>query len=89
MQCPRCQHENPLQPVFDTIVRSAVRLRDGLFSVLFQFDGELIHQRAQHNYTSEALEEAHRLFPTRPTRTLLAGRAIRGSTFTFTLPIKP
>ena len=70
------QSPTDVQPVFDTIVRSAVRLCDGLFSVLFQFDGELIHQRAQHNYTSEALEEAHRLFPTRPTRALLAGRAI-------------
>ena len=32
-----------VQPVFDTIVRSAVRLCDGLFSALFQFDGELLH----------------------------------------------
>src|SRR5207244_650633 len=65
-----------VQPVFDTIVRSAVRLCDGLFSALFQFDGELIYQVAQHNYTSEALEAAHRVFPARPTRALLSGRTI-------------
>ncbi len=40
-----------VQPVFDTIVRSAVRLCAGLFSALYQFDGELLHQGAQHNYT--------------------------------------
>jgi signal transduction histidine kinase len=65
-----------VQPVFATIVRSAVRLCDGLFSALYQFDGELIHLVAQHNYTPEALEAAHRVYPTPPTRTLLTGRAI-------------
>src|SRR5262249_33505572 len=33
-------------------------------------------QVAQHNYTPEALEVAQRVFPARPTRGLLAGRAI-------------
>jgi GAF domain-containing protein len=65
-----------VQPVFDTIVRSAVRLCDGLFSAVFQFDGERIHQVAQHNYTPEGLEQAHRIYPARPTRALLTGRAI-------------
>jgi GAF domain-containing protein len=65
-----------VQPVFDTIVRSVVRLCDGLFSALYQFDGELIHPVAQHNYTPEALEEVHRIFPARPTRGLGTGRAI-------------
>src|SRR5512132_800017 len=51
-----------VQPVFDTIVRSAVRLCDGLFSSLYRFDGEMVHPVAQHNYTPEALEEVHRIF---------------------------
>src|SRR3984893_6798754 len=68
--------QTDVQPVFDTIVRSAVRLCDGLFCALFQFDGELIHHVAQHNYTPEALEELHRVFPARPTRALFSGRAI-------------
>jgi GAF domain-containing protein len=68
--------QTDVQPVFDTIVRSAVRLCDGLFSALFQFDGELIHFVAQHNFTPEALQEARRLFPARPTRGLGTGRAI-------------
>ena len=65
-----------VQPVFDTIVRSAVRLCDGLFSGLLQFDGELIQHVAEHNFTPEALEEVRRIFPARPTRALYSGRAI-------------
>jgi two-component system, NtrC family, sensor kinase len=65
-----------VQPVFDTIVSSAVRLCDGLFSALFQFDGELLHLVAHHNYTRAALEAAHRIFPAPPTRAFGAGRAI-------------
>ena len=64
------------QPVFDTIVRSAVSLCDGLFSALYQFDGELIHQVAQYNFTPEALEAAHRVYPARPNRTSGPARAI-------------
>jgi GAF domain-containing protein len=68
--------QTDVQPVFDTIVRSAVRLCDGLSSSLHQFDGELLHHVAQHNFSSEALEAVHRICPARPTRALLAGRVI-------------
>src|SRR5262249_27755766 len=64
------------QPVFDTIVSRSVRLCRGLFSALYRFDGELLHLVAQHNYTPEALEAAHRVFPARPTRALFTGRTI-------------
>jgi GAF domain-containing protein/CheY-like chemotaxis protein len=65
-----------VQPVFDTIVRSAVRLCDGLFGALFQYDGELIDQVAQHNFSPEGLEEVRRLYPARPGRELGSTRAI-------------
>ena len=68
--------QTDVQPVFDTIVRSAVRLCNGLFCSLLQVDGELVYNVAQHNYTPEALEEVHRIYPTRPTRALPSGRAI-------------
>ncbi len=68
--------QTDVQPVFDTIVRSAVRLCDGLFGALYQFDGELLHRVAQHNYTPEALEASDRVYPARPTRALGTGRAI-------------
>ena len=68
--------QTDVQPVFDTIVKSAVRLCNGLFGALLQFDGELVHHVAQHNFTPEALDEVHRLYPARPTRFHGSGRAI-------------
>jgi len=65
-----------VQPVFDAIVLNAVRLCDGLFSALWQYDGELVHQVAQHNYTPEAREAAQRVFPTPPAGVGMLGRAI-------------
>jgi len=65
-----------VQPVFDTIVKSAVRLCGALFSGVYRFDGELLHHVAHHNYSSAALEEVGRRFPAPPTRTLGTGRAI-------------
>jgi GAF domain-containing protein/CheY-like chemotaxis protein len=66
-----------VQPVFDTIVQSAVRLCHGLFSALFQYDGELIDQVAQHNFTPEGLAEVRRLYPRRPGPGLGSTRAIQ------------
>src|SRR5262249_61402213 len=37
-----------LQPVFDTIAASATRLCDGLYGMVFRFDGELITVAAQY-----------------------------------------
>src|SRR5262249_47734886 len=65
-----------VQPVFDTIVKSAVRLCDGVFSGLYRFDGDLIHQVAQHNYRPEALDAARRVLPVRPSRDFAVARAI-------------
>jgi PAS domain S-box-containing protein len=65
-----------VQPVFDTIVESAVRLCNGLFSALFRYDGELIYQVAQHNFTPEALEHVRRIYPQRPSRDTGSARTI-------------
>jgi signal transduction histidine kinase len=65
-----------VQPVFDTIVESVVRLCDGLFSAMFTFDGELIHEVAQYNFTPEALAEVRRVYPARPSRAHGSARAI-------------
>jgi signal transduction histidine kinase len=70
------QSRTDVQPVFDTIVRSTVRLCRGLFSTVFQFDGALLHVVATHNLTSEGLAALHRLYPAPPSRTLAAARAI-------------
>jgi GAF domain-containing protein len=68
--------QTDVQPVFDAILRSAVRLCDGVFSVLFRFDGELIHLVAEHNFTPTALEVARQTFPASLTRGFPSARAI-------------
>src|ERR1700736_3132436 len=69
-----------VQPVFDTIVRSAVRLCDGVIGAVNPFDGELTHVGALHNYTPEALAAVQRMYPMRPGRQQLTGRAILSRT---------
>jgi GAF domain-containing protein/CheY-like chemotaxis protein/anti-sigma regulatory factor (Ser/Thr protein kinase) len=64
------------QPVFDTIVRNAVRLCDGLYSGAARFDGELMHLTAHHNYTPEVLQLLLQMYPMRPDRRQVLGRAI-------------
>src|SRR5262247_1590006 len=65
-----------IQPVFDTIAESSMRLCGALFSSVYRYDGELIHMVAHRNYPPAALELSQRLFPTRPSRRLFTGRAI-------------
>ncbi len=64
------------QPVFDAIVKSAVRLCDAFYSTVIRFDGELLHLVAHHNFTPEALEVVQRAFPMRPTYENPTGRVI-------------
>jgi signal transduction histidine kinase len=54
-----------VQPVFDTIVRNAVRLCGAVQGHVYRFDGELIHLVAQHNFTPEQLVQWQRTFPRR------------------------
>ncbi len=65
-----------VQPVFDAIVDSAVRLCDASFGGVLRFDGEHMHIAAVHNVDPERLEVFNRLFPMRPTRDIAIGRAI-------------
>src|SRR5215470_12132361 len=76
------------QPVFDTIVRRALTLCDGLFSSLFQFDGNFLNPVAHHNYTPEALEELHRAYPRAPDRGGGTGRAVLDRTAVQILDVK-
>jgi two-component system, NtrC family, sensor kinase len=65
-----------VQPVFNTIVRSAVRLCEAAHGTLFRFDGHLLHLVAHHGLTPEALEANLRVFPRPPGRGSVAARAI-------------
>ena len=64
------------QPVFETIIRSAVVLCEAARGNVFRFDGRLIHHVAQHGMTPEALEATRRDFPLAPSRRSASGRAI-------------
>jgi signal transduction histidine kinase len=64
------------QPVFDAIVESAARLCEAAFSVVWQYDGNLLRYVASHNFTPKVLEDILRSYPKGPDRSLAAGRAI-------------
>ena len=65
-----------IQPVVDTIARSALRLCNGHLSAVYRFDGKLIHCIAQHNWTNEGLEALGRIYPRPPSRETQAAKAI-------------
>jgi GAF domain-containing protein len=68
------QSPTDVQPVFDTIARSAVTLCDALGGNVQRFDGEFMHLVANHNWAPADL--ARRRLPIRPTRNRGAGRAV-------------
>src|SRR5437879_2901945 len=58
--------QTDVQPVFDTIVRSAVRLCAARFGAVFRFDGEMLHLVVHHNFPPNVLEFLRRQYPMRP-----------------------
>jgi GAF domain-containing protein len=65
-----------VQPVFDAIVRSAMRLCDGTHGNVARYDGELLHQVAVHNFTPAAFDVSRSRYGRPPSRQLAGGRAI-------------
>jgi PAS domain S-box-containing protein len=70
------QLQTDVQPVFQAIGRNAARLCGALFSCVYRFDGELVHLVATHNLPPEAREVGRTLYPMRPDRSQLSGRAV-------------
>ena len=68
------------QPVFDAIVESASRLCEAVFSVVWRYDGDLLHYAASYNFTPEVHNRLLQTSPSRPDRSLAAGRAILDGT---------
>src|SRR5262249_33709130 len=64
------------QPVFEAIVRSAVRLCGASNGGVYRFDGELVHSVAHEGFTPGQLEEWKQLFPRPVGQTPFLGRAI-------------
>ncbi len=71
------QSQTDVQPVFEAIAESALRLCDAKHGVVFLFDGELIHLAAVTGTEREATEAARRSFPQAPGRASATTRAIQ------------
>ena len=69
------QSPKSVQPVFEAIVANAARLCDATFSAVATFDGELLHLTAVNRMSSQEMAAYHSLFPRRPARDFIIGRA--------------
>jgi GAF domain-containing protein len=65
-----------VQPVFDSIAESAVKLSGGQFSFVLRFDGKVMDFASCSGLSGEGLEVFHRMFPQPPSEGIAAGRAI-------------
>ena len=65
-----------IQPTFEAIAASAVRLCEANEGEVYRFDGRLIHMMAYHGGGSGAREALAQIFPTPPSRGTITGRAI-------------
>ncbi len=55
--------QTDVQPVFETIVRSAVRLCDGAFGGVLRVEGDVLQLVADHNFTPDARAVYRQVFP--------------------------
>jgi GAF domain-containing protein len=65
-----------VQPVFEAIVRSAVRVGNAAFGFLVNYDGQLMHFAASHDVDAQAEAVYRSAFPRPATRDSIMGRAI-------------
>src|SRR5262249_7608412 len=78
------QSPGDLQPVFENIAASALRLCGSTWSGVSQFNGELIELAAVHNLDDfKGGETLRRSFPRKPGRTGVTDRAISTGTATY------
>jgi two-component system NtrC family sensor kinase len=65
-----------VQPVFEAISRSAMRLCEAVTGAVYRFDGRLIHQSAEHGMTPEQVQASRGEYPRPADRGGTVGRAI-------------
>jgi two-component system, NtrC family, sensor kinase len=65
-----------VQPVFDSIAESAVRLCDGQFSFVLRFDGNLMHFASSFGLSAEGLDAFRSMLPMPANEDTTSGRAI-------------
>jgi signal transduction histidine kinase len=74
------QSQTDPQPVFETIVRNAVRLCGAIQGGVYRFDGELVHAVAHEGFTPQQLEDWRSNFPRSVTAPGTINLAIRTRT---------
>jgi GAF domain-containing protein len=74
------QSPTEVTPVFETIVRNAVRLCGASHGGVYCFDGDIIHSVAHAGFTLEQLESWRTTWPQPVTGTSLIALAIRATT---------
>jgi signal transduction histidine kinase len=65
-----------VQPVFDAIVHSMVRLCDAKYAVAYRYDGQLVHIAAFHDVSEALVAALHRRYPEPPTSETTTGLSI-------------
>src|SRR5262245_62033247 len=70
------QSQTDAQPVFEAIVKSALRLCDGFFSIVYRFDGEMMGVAADHQVNPRASAALRALYPAPARRDHIVGRAL-------------
>ena len=70
------QSQTDAQPVFEAIVRSALRLCDGFFTIVYRFDGEMMSVAADHQVNPRASAALRALYPAPARRDHIVGRAL-------------
>jgi GAF domain-containing protein len=71
------ESQTDTQPVFDAIVRSAVRLCGGTFGGMVRIDGETMHLWAHYNYSPDAMKVISLRYPAPISEHSLVGLAVR------------
>ncbi len=66
-----------VQPVFEAILESAVRLCETAFGAIFRFDGERLHLVGHHGIPPEGVEAYRQAYPMAPQPEMHISRAIR------------
>jgi GAF domain-containing protein len=70
------QSPTDVAPVFETIMKNAVRLCGSPIASIYRYDGELVHMVANHNWPPEALVGLSRRYPCSPHPALMGGRIV-------------
>jgi GAF domain-containing protein len=65
-----------MQPVFNAIAESAMRLCDANFCNVVRYDGELLHLAGHARITTDAVDAMGRIFPMPPSRATVVGRVV-------------